>query len=132
MYLPKADSVPASPGDSVWRKQMDLDSFAAVLRVRVPILFILGDSDPWIPVSRTVALLRTASAKSALLSYAVVPNANHLMMTPPAHEQMSDAGSAAVAVEKPEAAAYFMILAAWLERAIRQTSAPQRNPLNQK
>lgn len=118
MYLPRADAVPASPEDSVWRKQMDLDSFAALSQVKVPILFILGDSDPWIPVSRTVALLATASAKNARLSYAVVPNANHLMMTPPAHEQMSDASPASLAVERPEAVAYFMILAAWLERNV--------------
>jgi uncharacterized protein len=116
MYLPRADAVPVSPEDSVWRKQMDLDSFSAVLRVKVPMLFILGDADPWIPVSRTVALLAAASAKNALLSYAVVPNANHLMMAPPAHEQMTDASPAALAVEQPENAAYFMIMAGWLER----------------
>jgi pimeloyl-ACP methyl ester carboxylesterase len=118
MYLPRADAVPASPEDSVWRKQMDLDSFAALLRVKVPILFVLGDSDPWIPVSRTVALLATASAKNVRLSYVVVPNANHLMMTPPAREQMTDASPAALAVEQPEVPAYFMILAAWLERNV--------------
>lgn len=116
MYLPKADSVPENPNDSVWRKQMDLDSFAAVLRVNVPMLFILGDSDPWIPVSRTVDLLRAASNKNPHVRYAVVPNANHLMMVPPADEQMTDAGAAAVAAEQPQAAAYFMILAAWLQQ----------------
>ena len=118
MYLPRADAVPVSPEDSVWRKQMNLDSFSAVLRVKAPILFLLGDSDPWIPVSRTVALLAAASAKNPRLSYEVVPNANHLMMTPPAHEQMTDASPAALAVEQPEAVAYFMILAAWLERNV--------------
>lgn len=118
MYLPRADAVPASPEDSVWRKQMDLDSLAPLMQVKVPILFVLGDSDPWIPVSRTVARLATASQQNAHLSYVVVPNANHLMMTPPAREQMTDASPAALAVEQPQAVAYFMILAAWLERNV--------------
>jgi hypothetical protein len=39
-------------------------------------------------------------------------------MTPPAREQMTDASPAALAVEQPEAPAYFMILAAWLERNV--------------
>jgi hypothetical protein len=118
MYLPKADEVAANPSDSVWRKEMDLDSVAAVLRVNAPTLFILGDADPWIPVSRTVRLLESASKKNPLVGYVVVPNANHLMMTPPAHEQMSDAGPAAVAVERPEAVGYFMILAGWLQQDV--------------
>jgi len=78
-------------------------------------LFILGDSDPWIPVSRTVALLQAASKSNSHVRFAVVPGANHLMISPPAHERMTDAGPAAVAVEKPNATAYFMILAAWLQ-----------------
>jgi dienelactone hydrolase len=118
MYLPRADAVSTNAKDSVWRKQMDLDSFAAVLRVNVPMLFILGDSDPWIPVSRTVDLLRAASKKDPCVHYAVVPSANHLMMTPPKHERMSDAGPAAVAVEKPDAVAYFMSLTAWLQQNV--------------
>lgn len=97
---------------------MDLDSLAPLMQVKVPILFVLGDSDPWIPVSRTVARLATASQQNAHLSYVVVPNANHLMMTPPAREQMTDASPAALAVEQPQAVAYFMILAAWLERNV--------------
>lgn len=116
MYLPKAASVPANPKDSVWRSQMDLDSVAAVSRVHVPILFILGDSDPWIPVARTVDLLRSVSSKNRDVNYVVVPSANHLMMTPPARERMDDAKASAVAVEQPQAVAYFMILAAWLQR----------------
>lgn len=118
MYLPKADEVSANPSDSVWRKEMDLDSFAAVLRVNVPMLFILGDSDPWIPVSRTVGLLQTAMKQNSHVRYVIVPNANHLMMTPPLHEQMSDAGPAAIAVERPQAVGYFTILAAWLQQNV--------------
>jgi uncharacterized protein len=118
MYLPRADSVAANPNDSVWREQMDLDSLTAVLQVKAPMLFILGDADPWIPVARTVDLLQAAARKNPLVHYVVVPNANHVMMPPPAHEQMSDAAPAAVAVERPQSVAYFMILAAWLQQNV--------------
>jgi pimeloyl-ACP methyl ester carboxylesterase len=125
MYLPKADSVPANPADSPWRKQMDVDFLASLERLKIPVLFIFGDSDPWIPVSSTVGLLRDAPKTNPLLDYAVVPNANHLMMIPPAHEQMTDAGPAQVAVEQAQSPAYFMLLAAWLQRTVIAAQPPR-------
>lgn len=121
MYLPDADSVAKSPAASparVWRTQMDVDSLAALRRVNVPVLFLLGDSDPWIPVSKTVDMLRALSHAKRNLQYAVVPHANHLMMTPPAREQMNDANPDQVAIDRPQAAAYFMILAQWLQEHV--------------
>ncbi len=121
MYLPAPQSVPktsASRSAYVWRTQMDVDSVASLSQVKVPTLFLLGDSDPWIPVQRTTELLRAASKKQPLLSYAVVADANHLMMIPPAKERMSDASPAEVAVERPQAPAYFLILAAWLQKNV--------------
>lgn len=100
MYLPKADSLPPSPLNSTWPKEMDIDSFAAVARIRIPILFLLGDSDPWIPVSGTVALLHRVASTEPLLRYVVVPHANHLMMTPPARERMDDAQAAGIARDR--------------------------------
>jgi pimeloyl-ACP methyl ester carboxylesterase len=116
MYLPKPKSLPEDRLDSSWRGEMDLDSFADVERVRVPILFILGASDPWIPVAQTVVRLHEVAITHPLLTYCVVPNADHLMMTPPVHELMNDADPGAVALEMPQSAAYFMMLASWLER----------------
>lgn len=119
MYLPTADELAKDPATSPWRGQMDLDTFAAVERVKIPILFILGSEDPWTPVAKTAARLRAIAATHPLLQYVVVPNANHLMMTPPAYETMSDASAKEVAVEQPNVAAYFMILSSWLERYTR-------------
>lgn len=116
MYLPKASSLPADPAGSPWREQMDVDFFAAIEQDKIPMLFILGAEDPWIPVSATVARLRAVAATHPRLEYAVVPNANHLMMTPPIHEQMNDADPHQVAIEKPDVTAYFMLLASWLSR----------------
>jgi uncharacterized protein len=119
MYLPKPASLPANPADSHWRGEMDIDSFAAVERVKIPMLFILGSADPWIPAEQTAERLRIVGQTHPLLQYVVVPGANHLMMTPPARETMSDADPNAVATERPQSSAYFMILASWLQRVAR-------------
>jgi len=114
MYLPKAASVPTDPAKSSWKGEMDVDSFAAVAQVRIPIIYILGAEDPWIPVSQSVARLRQLTPTHPLLQFAVIPQANHLMMES-VRETMNDAGPEQVAVEVPQSPAYFMLLAAWLQ-----------------
>jgi dienelactone hydrolase len=123
MYLPKASALPANPALSPWREQMDVNFFAAVEQVKVPMLFILGSDDPWIPVSATVTRLRAIASEHPQLEYAVIPNANHLMMTSPAHERMNDADPRQVATEKPDVTAYFTLLAAWLNRVVTALKA---------
>jgi len=95
---------------------MDIDFFSTVDRVKVPILFILGSADPWIPVEDTVKHLHELQATHPLLQYAVVPNANHLMMTPPVPEKMDDADPKNVSAERPQSTAYFALLASWLTK----------------
>jgi uncharacterized protein len=118
MYLPSASSLPANPASSPWRERMDVNFFAAVEQVKIPMLFILGGEDPWIPVSATVGRLRAIAATHSRLEFAVVPNANHLMMIPPAREQMNDADPRQVAVEKPDVTGYFTLLGSWLSRVV--------------
>jgi hypothetical protein len=117
MYLPKPESVAMDPARSSWRGQMDMDSFADVARVRIPILFILGGEDPWIPVAQTVARLRELAPTHPLLQFAVAPRASHLMMEV-AHEQMGDADPDRLASEGPQSPAYFMLLGSWLKRTL--------------
>jgi hypothetical protein len=117
MYLPKPDSVAKDPSKSSWRGEMDIDSFAAVAKVRIPILYILGGEDPWIPVATTVVRLGELAPTHPRLQFAVVPRANHLM-TETAHEAMDDASPAKIATEMPQSPAYFMLLASWLEKTL--------------
>jgi len=124
MYLPRPESVAADPAKSSWRGEMDIDSFADVARVRIPILFILGAEDPWIPVARTVARLRELTPTHPLLQFAVAPRASHLMMEV-AHEQMDDASPDQVAAEAPQSPAYFMLLGSWLEKTLAAEPAEQ-------
>jgi pimeloyl-ACP methyl ester carboxylesterase len=125
MYLPKPESVPTDPAKSSWRGEMDVDSFAAVAQVRIPIVYILGAEDPWIPVSQSVARLRQLAPTHPLLQFAVIPRANHLMMEP-VRDTMDDAGPEQVAVDVPQSSGYFMLLAAWLQRTLSAPAAPTR------
>lgn len=50
----------------------------------------------------------------SLLCYAVVPDADHLMMFP-VNENMEDADPKNLATETPQSPAYFAMLASWLE-----------------
>jgi uncharacterized protein len=118
MYLPTAQSLPKNPAASSWRSQMDDDPLVAVKRVKIPILFILGAEDPWIPVATTVTHLHDVAQTHPLLHYVVVPNANHRMMLPSVPERMDDADPKIVASEAPNSAAYFMLLSAWLQRTL--------------
>jgi uncharacterized protein len=123
MYLPsKPEGIATDPAKSSWRGEMDIDPFAEVARVRIPILFILGGEDPWIPVAQTVARLRELAPTHPLLQFAVAPRASHLMMEV-AHERMDDANPDQIAAQAPQSPAYFLLLGAWLEKTIRLDSA---------
>jgi dienelactone hydrolase len=117
MYMPTVQQL-KGPNESTWRTQMDDDPMAAVRRVKIPMLFVLGSSDPWIPVAKTVAALQSIAAWHPNITYTVIPGANHLMMRPPVPERMADADPDAVRTEVPESTAYFMVLAGWLTRVL--------------
>lgn len=117
MYMPTVAQL-KGPAESTWRTQMDDNPLAEVEKVRIPMLFILGSADPWIPVAQTAAALHVVAATHRNISYSVIPNANHLMMTPPVPERMADATPQAVQTETPESPAYFMELASWLTRTV--------------
>jgi hypothetical protein len=74
-------------------------------------------------VVQSVERLQTLTPTHPLLKFAAVPRASNLMMEV-AHEEMNDAGPAAVASEAPQSPAYFMPLASWLERKLAGTARP--------
>jgi hypothetical protein len=59
---------------------MGYDPVATVRRLKVPLLFIYGGSDPWIPVQQSIKQLRLLANQRPKIRHVVVPNANHEMM----------------------------------------------------
>ena len=115
-YLPKASQVTTDPQHDASRKRLDDDPLAAALKVKVPVLFLYGDSDPWVPVARSVERLRSLSSQHPNVDCAVVADANHEMMFPVNDKMEVDVNATRKAA--PQAPTYFMILGSWLSRRV--------------
>ena len=114
MYLPSPDQVPSDPRASSWRTHMNVDPLPALDAVRMPMLFIFGGADPWIPVDVTVRRLNALSSRHPNLQWNIVPNASHEMMfVSPSRAMSTDTNTDQVFPEAPQ---YFMLLASWLTR----------------
>jgi dipeptidyl aminopeptidase/acylaminoacyl peptidase len=113
-FMPKASQLTADPEHNSWRKEMDEDPVAAVRKVEIPLLFIYGGLDPWIPVAQSVQQLRSLTTQHHNIQYAVVPNANHEMMYVE-HDTMAF-DEKTMNESAPQAPSYFMLMASWLCR----------------
>ena len=95
---------------------MDDDPIVAVHNVSVPLLFIYGGADPWIPVVQTIEQLEAITKRQYNIRYAVIAGASHEMMFPE-HETMAfDAKT--LNESAPQAPSYFMLLASWLRQQV--------------
>jgi pimeloyl-ACP methyl ester carboxylesterase len=109
-YLPKASQLTIDPEHDANRKRLDDDPLAAVLRVKVPLLLLYGDSDPWIPVAKSLERVEALARQFPTIEYKVVANATHEMMFPTRDTMSVDPNAI------PQTPAYFMILGSWLSR----------------
>ena len=116
VYLPKASELTGDPEHSSYRRKMDDNPASAVTKVRVPLLFLYGDSDPWIPVAKSIEQLQSLSKQSQNIEYAVVPDANHEMMLP-LHDTMQ-IDQSTIRYDAPQAVTYFMLLSSWISRHV--------------
>ncbi len=121
MYMPSARDLTTNPATSSWRKQMDDDPLAAVQRVRAPVLFIYGGSDPWIPVATTIERLKVLAKQHSNVEYAIVARADHDMRY--VERETMDVSPAALQRDVPGAPAYFMLFSSWLARQLSRTSS---------
>lgn len=103
--------------DSSWRREIEHDPLATVATVKVPMLVLFGEVDPWVPVETSVERLKKLAPQMTAMDVAVIAGADHRMqMSVSTMDQFdptkSDAGG-------PEAPEYFARLAQWLtERGI--------------
>jgi pimeloyl-ACP methyl ester carboxylesterase len=116
--MPKASKLTTDPERNSWRKEMDEDPVAAVRKAKIPLLFIYGGSDPWIPVGQSVQQLRSLIDQNHNIQYAVVPNASHEMMYIQ-HDTMAF-DDKTMNESAPQAPEYFMLMASWLCRQIKE------------
>jgi uncharacterized protein len=110
-YMPRASQL---TNDPAIRRKMDDDPVAAVLKAKVPLLFVYGGSDPWVPVARSMERLKALSGQVHNMESAIIANANHELMFPVKETMQEDADTSRN--DAPQAPTYFMLLGSWLSR----------------
>ena len=113
MYMPSSAQL-AGRSASTWRKKMDDDLLASVRDIHVPLLFVFGGADPWIPVATTVARLKRLQADDPNIDFAVIAGAAHEMLFR-RHETMTITPQS-LWNDAPVAPAYLMLLSSWLTK----------------
>jgi len=112
VYLPESSELTSDPEHNSYRKEMDDDPVATVLQAHVPVLFLYGDSDPWVPVAKSVVRLQSLANRLHNLDYAIVSNADHEMMFPVNETMRIDENT--IRNHAPQAPSYFTLLGSWL------------------
>lgn len=115
-FLPRASDLPTDLRNNRWRKEMDTDPVAAIRKIKVPLLFLYGGADPWVPVAQSVEQLRTLADERPKITYTVVPGASHEMMFRTQEKMEYDAAS--LSQSFPQAPEYFMVVSTWLSRVV--------------
>jgi hypothetical protein len=116
VYLPRPANLTTDPAHDPVRRKLDDDPVAAVRKSKVPLLFIYGDSDPWVPVAQSIERLQSLTREQSNIDYAVVARANHEMMFPVNETMQVDQNT--IRNDEPQAPAYFMLLESWLCRHV--------------
>lgn len=113
-FMPDTAEFTREPVNKAWKKDMDYDPLRIAKRVTVPTLFLYGGADPWVPVARSVQRLQSLVSQHPNLEYRVIADADHTMMLPRKTTMAFDQQT--LLDEVPQAPAYFMLLASWIER----------------
>lgn len=110
-YMPKVSDL---TNDPAIRRKMDDDPVAAVLKAKVPLLFLYGGSDPWVPVAQSMQRLEALSGQLHNIESGVIANANHELMFPVKETMQVDADTNRN--DAPQSPTYFILLGSWLSR----------------
>lgn len=73
------DTLPETPAQTKWYQEMDFDPLPIIQRVDVPVLLLYGESDPWVPVERSIARWTEFAPKNVTIRQ--IKDANHFMIS---------------------------------------------------
>lgn len=118
-YMPK---VPDLRNDPAMRRKMDDDPVAAVLKAKVPLLFLYGGSDPWVPVAQSMQRLKALGGERDNIETAIIADANHELMFP--EKETMEVSAETSRNDAPQSPAYFILLGSWLARRFPNSSHP--------
>jgi dienelactone hydrolase len=93
---------------------MDDDPVDAVLKAEVPLLFLYGGSDPWVPVAQSMERRKLLRGQRHNIGSAIIADANHELMFPAKETMQVEADT--TRNQAPQSPTYFMLLGSWLAR----------------
>jgi len=114
VYLPKPSDLPSEEHISHRSDDKDYDPVATATKAKVPLFFLYGADDPWVPVAKSVARLQSLTHVKNNIEYGVITDANHEMMIP-LNESM-EINQNTIQNDAPQAVSYFIVLGSWLSR----------------
>ncbi len=112
-FMPNSKELESSRGALKELCYNPLDTFR---EISVPLLFIYGGEDPWIPVQESIKRLREIVKKRHNITYDVIPNANHEMLFPSRETMEFD--EKVLNQSAPVAPSYFMQMTMWLSKHV--------------
>lgn len=116
VYLPRASELITDTEHDPTRRRLDDDPVAAVLGAKVPLFFLYGGSDPWVPVAKSVERLQSLTDRQHNIEYAVIEEANHEMMLSINETMKVDDNT--IRSNTPQAPLYFILLGSWLSHRV--------------
>jgi pimeloyl-ACP methyl ester carboxylesterase len=102
------DALPEAPSFDKWYQEMDFDPLPIIQNVNVPVLFLYGEQDPWVPTAKSIAIWKEYGPDD--LSVHQIKDANHFM------KSIAQAGIRGD--EGPQAEEYLTVLTQWLKQRL--------------
>jgi pimeloyl-ACP methyl ester carboxylesterase len=103
-------TLPDDPAVAKWYQEMDYDPRPVMQEVRVPVLLIYGEIDPWVPIEKSVSQWRKFGPEDTTVKH--IKDANHFMI--------SIDQSGAYESEGEIVTAYSDVLTQWLKQFLEQ------------
>ena len=73
------DSLPQDPTDTKWYQEMDFDPIPVIQNIKVPVLLLYGERDPWVPINKSITRWKEYGPRDVTIHQ--IKDANHFMIS---------------------------------------------------
>ncbi len=111
VYLPNRGHLPGDVASSKWFQEMDYDPLSSLTDITVPMLFLFGALDRWVPVTTSIKKIETATASKPSVNILSIGGADHYLTLPDSLEE--DSRNQRLSPE------YLRVLREWLQEHVK-------------
>ena len=98
------NSLPQDPTITKWYQEMDFDPVPVIQKIKVPVLLLYGEHDPWVPIAESISRWKEYSPQDVTIHQ--IKDANHFMISVTQSGIRGDKG--------PQVEEYSTILTQWV------------------